>query len=205
MVAKFQGMLSSFDVSPYSRSQWSGYGALDTGARATAAYGTQFEQNLSGLVGSNAPAAPVTVSAATTTESFTVRESDANILDPNRPGGYTYIQNPANVDGPGARGGAVPWWMMNNPMNPMGMTGPMGVGGAIGSGVGGGSTGPMGPRGPTGPMSMGTNVGNAAPVGSTGVAAPVGGTGAAMAAAATAAIAAAAAAARTGGTGAAAP
>jgi hypothetical protein len=181
MVAKFQGMLSSFDVSPYSRTQWSGYGALDTGARATAAYGTQFEQNLSGLVGSNAPAAPVTVTAPTTTESFTVRESDANILDPNRPGGYTYIQNPANVDGPGAPGGAVPWWMMKNPMNGMpGMTGPMGLNGMPGMDHGSrcgcppcqavaaaGATGPMGPRGPTGPMSMGTNVGNAAPVGAT--------------------------------------
>jgi hypothetical protein len=168
MVAKFQGMLSSFDVSPYSRTQWSGYGALDTGARATAAYGTQFEQNLSGLVGSNAPAPPVTVSTPSTTESFTVRESDANILDPNRPGGYTYIQNPANVDGPGARGGAVPWWMMKDPMNGMpSMTGPMGMEGAPGASTGMGPTGPMGPmgpRGPTGPMSMGTNVGNAAPV-----------------------------------------
>ena len=197
MVAKFQGMLSSFDVSPYSRTQWSGYGALDTGPRATAEYGTQFQQNLSGLVEPNTPAAPVTVSAASTTESFTVRNSDANILDPNRPGGYTYIQNPANVDGPGGAGGAVPWWMMKNPMNPMGMTGPMGVGGAPSSGVTAGFTGPMGPRGPTGPMSMGTNVGNAAPVG------PAGGTGAAMATAAAAIAAAVAASARTGGTGAA--
>jgi hypothetical protein len=181
MVARFQGMLSSFNVSPYSRTQWSGYGALDTGARATAEYGTQFQQNLSGLVGPGTPAAPVTVSAATTTESFTVRESDANILDPNRPGGYTYIQNPANVDGPGAPGGAVPWWMMKNPMP--GMTGPMGMDGMDGTAHGArcgcppcqavaaagatGPMGPMGPIGPTGPMSMGTNVGNAAPVGLT--------------------------------------
>jgi len=182
MVAKFQGMLSSFDVSPYSRSQWSGYGALDTGARATAEYGTQFQQNLGGLVGSGAPPAPVKVSTPSTKESFGVRGSDANILDANRPGGYTYIHEPANVEGPGG-GKAVPWYMMKNPMAEMGMTGPMGMNGMYGAGHGmgcgcppcqaaaaAGPTGPMGPmgytggRGPTGPMSVGTNVGNAAPV-----------------------------------------
>jgi hypothetical protein len=189
MVNRFQGMLSSFSVSPYSRSQWSGYGALDTGARATMAYGTQFEQNLAGLAGSNATTAPVKVSTPSGKESFTVNSSDANILDANRPGGYTYIHDPANVGAPGG-GKAVPWWMMNNPMNPMGMTGPMGMNGMYGDhgmgcgcgtcqAAGGGPTGPMGPMGatgmmglmgytgamgPTGPMSMGTNVGNAAPV-----------------------------------------
>ena len=179
MVAKFQGMLSSFDVSPYSRNQWSGYGALHTGARATVDYGTQFQQNLSGLVGPETVAPPVKVSTPKTKESFVVNESDANILDPNRPGGYTYIQEPANVDGPGGAGGAggaVPWWMMKNPMNPMGGTGPMGMYGMYGAGHGmgcgcgpcqaaqAGPTGPMGPIGPTGPISVGTDVNNAAPV-----------------------------------------
>jgi hypothetical protein len=203
MVAKFQGMLSSFDVSPYSRNQWSGYGALHTGARATADYGTQFQQNLSGLVAPETVAPPVKVSTSAAKESFTVSESDANILDPNRPGGYTYIQNPANVDGPGARGGAVPWWMMQNPMNGMpgmpgtGMTGPMGMYGMYGAGhgmgcgcgpcqagAGMGPTGPIGPIGPTGvtgPASVGTNVGNSASV------TPPAGSAAATAAAAAAA------------------
>jgi hypothetical protein len=183
MVAKFQGMLSSFSVSPYSRSQWSGYGALDTGARATMSYGTQFEQNLAGLAGSNTTTAPVQVAAPSSKESFVVNASDANILDANRPGGYTYIHEPANVGAPGA-GVAVPWWMMKNPVNPMGMTGPMAANGMYGEhgmgcgcgtcqAAGAGPTGPMGPigpigptggRGPTGPMSMGTQVGGAAPV-----------------------------------------
>jgi hypothetical protein len=170
MVNRFQGMLSSFNVSPYSRNQWSGYGALHTGARATADYGTQFQQNLSGLVSSETVAPPVKVSTSTAKESFVVNESDANILDPNRPGGYTYIQNPANVDGPGGAGGAgraVPWWMMKNPMNPMGGTGPMGMYGMYGAGhgmgcgcgpcqmgAGLGPTGPIGPIGPTGMMGM---------------------------------------------------
>ena len=191
MVNRFQGMLSSFTVSPYSRNQWSGYGALHTGARATADYGTQFQQNLAGLVGPETVAPPVKVSTSTTKESFVVNESDANILDPNRPGGYTYIQEPANVGAPGP-GVAVPWWMMKNPLNPMGGTGPMGLNGMYGAGhgmgcgcgpcqmgAGMGPTGPMGPIGPTGmmglmglmgftgatgPMSVGTNVGNSAPV-----------------------------------------
>ena len=182
MVARFQGMLSSFDVSPYSRNQWSGYGALHTGARATADYGTQFQQNLAGLVGPDTVEPPVKVSTPKTKESFVVNESDANILDPNRPGGYTYIQEPANVGGPGG-GGAVPWYMMKNPMNPadtsgnpMGMYGMFGAGHGMGCGCGpcqaaqAGPTGPTGPiggtgpTGPDGPASVGTNVGNSAPV-----------------------------------------
>jgi len=181
MVNRFQGMLSSFTVSPYSRSQWSGYGALDTGARATMAYGTQFEQNLSGLVGPGT-SAPVKVTASNTKETFAVNASDANLLDANRPGGYTYIHEPANVGAAGP-GVAVPWWMMKTPMNGMpGMTGPMGMNsmyGDHGMGCGcstcqaAGAMGPTGPMGvmgatgytgPTGPASVGTNVGNAAPV-----------------------------------------
>ena len=201
MVNRFQGMLSSFTVSPYSRNQWSGYGALHTGARATADYGTQFQQNLAGLVGPETVAPPVKVSTSTTKESFVVNESDANILDPNRPGGYTYIQEPANVGAPGP-GVAVPWWMMKNPLNPMGGTGPMGLNGMYGAGhgmgcgcgpcqmaAGMGPTGPMGPIGPTGmmglmgftgatgPMSVGTNVGNSAPVVATTSTAPTTSTG----------------------------
>jgi hypothetical protein len=147
-VAKFQGMLSSFTVSPYSRSQWSGYGSLGSNTIATANYGTQFAQNLGGLV--TAPLQQSSVSVQATETFDNPVSSDANMLDANRPGGYTYIHAPANVAAPGG-GGAVPWWMNQVPMN--GMTGPMGWAGPGGYGAGlTGPAGPIGPAGPAGPM-----------------------------------------------------
>ena len=129
-VNRFQGMLASFTVSPYSRQQWSGYGAMGSNASAAASYGSQFTQNLGGLGDGTTP--------VRVTESFTeqlVSATDANILDGNRPQGYTYIQNPANVAGPSGTGatGATG-----------GSTGPTGLPGHNGA------TGPTGPTGPAG-------------------------------------------------------
>ena len=155
-VNRFQGMLSSFTVSPYSRQQWSGYGAMGSNASAAATYGSQFAQNLGGL-----SSGPLTV-----TESFTedmrVASSDANILDANRPAGYTYIRNPANVErssatvvtgGTGGAAGAAGATGGTGPTGPTGAAGAAGVAGAAGptgaSGVAGaaGAAGPAGPAG----------------------------------------------------------
>ena len=120
-VNKFQGMLSSFTVSPYSRQQWSGYGAMGSNASAAASYGSQFSQNLGGL-GSNR--SPVHV----TTESFTTKE-DLEMLE-RRQNGYSFINQPAYAPLSQAEQEAVP-----------GPTGPAGHDGA---------TGPTGPTGPAG-------------------------------------------------------
>ena len=179
-VNRFQSMLSSFTVSPYSRSQWSGYGALGANAIASANYGTQFAQNLSGLADGQLGKTQVTQK-----ETFVAHEGMIAGPDPNRPGGYTYIHEPANVAAP-TSGKAVPWYVNGPPMN--GGTGPMGWGGGswgdhgpncgcstCSSGVGPtgppgpvGAMGPMGYTGPMGPAAVGTTVPNAAPATSSG-------------------------------------
>ena len=129
-VNRFQGMLSSFTVSPYSRQQWSGYGAMGSNASAAASYGSQFTQNLGGLGDGTTP---VRVTESFTEEMY-VAATDANILNANRPQGYTYIHNPANVAGPSGTGSTETTAIV-------GPTGPAGHNGA---------TGPTGPTGPAG-------------------------------------------------------
>ena len=173
-VNKFQGMLSSFTVSPYSRQQWSGYGALGSNATAAANYGTQFTQNVGALGGTSV------TTKETFVENLGVSASDANMLDANRPGGYTYIHSPAYVGAPGMTGGGGAAWHMNNRpddddkpkrwaghgascdcvacaggIGPTGPAGPMGLMGPVG---------PIGPTGPKAPSAAGSSVANAAPV-----------------------------------------
>jgi len=167
-VNKFQGMLKSFTIAPYSRQQWSGYGAMGSNASAAATYGSQFTQNLGGL------GSPVTV-----TESFGMKEkmevgaSDANILDANRPGGYTYIHSPGTVGAPGATGATGGTGDHEHhehadgtgPTGPTGPTGHVGEKGAAGAAGVVGAAGPSGPQGPagafdpsktTGPLKIGS-------------------------------------------------
>jgi hypothetical protein len=160
-VNKIQGMMSSLTLSPYSRQQWSGYGELSSSGK----YGSQFTKSIGNMT-----------SNLSTRENMVVARTDANMLDPNRPGGYTYIESPANVGPPG--GGAVPWWQgaqMNGPWN-----------GPGGGGAGWNGPGPWsypvpwgGPHdtsgihmGPTGPVGMaGTQgiQGYTGPIGPTGM------------------------------------
>jgi hypothetical protein len=144
-VNRFQGMLSSFTVSPYSRQQWSGYGALGSNASAAASYGSQFTQNLGGLGNGTSP--------VRVTESFTeemVAATDANSLDPNRPQGYTYIHNPANVAGPSGTGSTETTGATGGSTGPTGPTGHVGATGAAGPTGHVGATGAAGPTGPAG-------------------------------------------------------
>jgi len=127
-VNRFQGMLSSFTVSPYSRQQWSGYGAMGSNASAAASYGSQFAQNLGGL------GSPVTV-----TESFMTKE-DLEMLE-RRQSGYSFIDQPAYA--PLSQAEQVEHTVA-------GPTGPAGAAGATGPAGHDGATGPTGPTGPTG-------------------------------------------------------
>jgi len=170
-VNKFQGMLSSFTVSPYSRQQWSGYGSMGSNASAAATYGSQFTQNLGGL------GSPVTV-----TESFGMKEkmevgaSDANILDANRPGGYTYIHSPGTVGAPGATGATGGTGDHEHhehadgtgPTGPTGPTGHVGEKGAAGAAGVVGAAGPSGPKGDAGPAGPKGDVGPGGPQGPAG-------------------------------------
>jgi hypothetical protein len=162
-VNRFQGMLSSFTVSPYSRQQWSGYGAMGSNASAAATYGSQFAQNLGGL-----SSGPLTV-----TESFTedmrVASSDANILDAHRPAGYTYIRNPANVGGASGTGGTGSTAGAAGAAGATGPTGPTGAGGAAGAAGAAGGTGPTGTSGAAGTAGTAGAAGATGPTGPTGV------------------------------------
>jgi hypothetical protein len=162
-VNRFQGMLSSFTVSPYSRQQWSGYGAMGSNASAAASYGSQFAQNLGGL-----SSGPLTV-----TESFTedmrVASSDANILDANRPAGYTYIRNPATVGRASGTGGTGATGSAAGAAGATGPTGPTGAGGAAGAAGAAGGTGPTGTSGAAGAAGTPGAAGATGPTGPTGV------------------------------------
>jgi len=103
---------------------------MGSNASAAASYGSQFAQNLGGLGNGTTP---VRVTESFTEEMY-VAATDANILDANRPQGYTYIQNPANVAAPSGTGSTETTAIV-------GPTGPAGHNGA---------TGPTGPTGPTG-------------------------------------------------------
>jgi len=129
-VNRFQGMLSSFTVSPYSRQQWSGYGAMGSNASAAATYGSQFAQNLGGL-----SSGPLNV-----TESFTTTKEDMETLE-SRQSGYTFVHQPAYAPLSQTE------QHEHTGTGPVGPTGPAGVAGATGPAGVAGATGPTGPTG----------------------------------------------------------
>ena len=136
-VNNFKGMLSTLTISPYSRQQWSGYGALGSNAYAAANYGNQFTQNLGGLGGGSRRASV----AGGTTENFTMEKmtvapTDANFLN-NRPSGYVAIEQGGIVNIQGGTGGYRGHG--SDPRDEEAVIGP---------------TGPKGDRGEPGPTGM---------------------------------------------------
>jgi len=124
-VEKFRQMLKSLNMTPFSRTEWSGYDS--TVAGKTANYGTQFTQEM-GKLGD--------ASAGTVTESFT--NADGSVVEaPNVTSAYT----------------AAPYGLRGD-LGPMGATGPAGPAGPPSSIPGpGGPPGQQGPAGPAGAPS----------------------------------------------------
>lgn len=127
MVNKFREEIRKFNLSPYSRNEWSGY---DSNPVVQAGkYGSQFTQNLGRLVEGFENADPNYVEAAQTG------------------GGYASIEAPYGLIGPkGDKGEIGP----AGPTGPQGLGGPQGLPGTPGTPGGPGPTGPTGSPGPTG-------------------------------------------------------
>jgi hypothetical protein len=182
-VARFRAMIASFNLTPYSRNEWSGYDS--TVAGKTANYGTQFAEGASSLIGRN------------TKENF--EEGDKTVVEAPKvtsaysaaPYGLKGDQGPPGPPGPigpdgkastipGPPGPAGP----AGPLGPPGTPGPAGAIGGVGprgmqgiQGIKGdkGDKGEKGDRGLQGvPGTAGSTVGVVGPKGDKGDAGPAG-------------------------------
>jgi hypothetical protein len=139
-VAKFRAMIASFNLTPYSRNEWSGYDS--TVAGKTANYGTQFAEGAGSLIGGK------------TKEKF--EQGDQTVVEAPKasaaysaaPYGLKGDQGPPGPPGPDGKPSTIP-----GPVGPAGPAGPLGPpgtpgpAGAIG-GVGGvGAAGAQGIQG----------------------------------------------------------
>lgn len=192
MVNKFKDMLNTLELSPFSRSEWSGYdstpagqaaaAARTTGAAASSAmasltkekfttqsvpaYGSQFQQDLGRLVEEFEPADPTTIEAANTVAAY----------NPNAPYGLR--------GNPGERGPVGPVGPASTVPGPKGDQGPQGPKGDKGdpgpqgqaSNVAGpkGDKGDKGDPGPVGPAGSAAAKGDKGDKGATGDRGPAG-------------------------------
>ena len=126
-VAKFRAMIASFNLTPYSRNEWSGYDS--TVAGKTAKYGTQFSEGANSLMGGSGK------------ENF--EQGDQSVAEAPATSA-AYSAAPYGLKGdPGATGPA-------GPAGPIGPPGTPGLAGTIG-GVGAtGAQGIQGIKGDTG-------------------------------------------------------
>lgn len=128
-VAKFRSMIGTFNMTPFSRNEWSGYDS--TLAGKTANYGAQFTQSAKGLVDTKEhfeQGDKTVVEAETTNSSYSAA-----------PYGLKGAQGPPGPPGPKGDASNVP-----GPAGPAGPLGPPGSPGPAGP-IGG--VGPMGARG----------------------------------------------------------
>ena len=185
-VAKFRSMIASFNLTPYSRNEWSGYDS--TVAGKTANYGTQFAEGAGSLIGGK------------TKEKF--EQGDQTVVEAPKPSaaysaapyGLKGDQGPVGPPGPEGKPSTVPGPVgpagPAGPLGPPGTPGPAGAIGGVGA-VGGvgpagmqgiqgikGDKGDPGARGPRGlqgvPGSAGSAIGVIGPKGDKGDAGPKG-------------------------------
>lgn len=124
-VAKFRSMLASFNLTPYSRNEWSGYDS--TVAGKTANYGTQFAEGAGSLIGGK------------TKEKF--EQGDQTVVEAPKasaaysaaPYGLKGDQGPVGPPGPEGKPSTIPG--PAGPAGPLGLPGTPGPAGVIG-GVG---------------------------------------------------------------------
>jgi hypothetical protein len=144
LVTKFKDAMKTFNMAPYSRTEWSGYDNTMTGQASN--YGSQFKQNVGALATENfTDASPDVIEAAnTSTSAYTAA-----------PYGLRGDVGPA-----GPRGATGPASTVPGPAGPPGSIGPLGPPGPKGAD----STIP-GPAGPVGPPG---SIGNSGPPGPAG-------------------------------------
>jgi hypothetical protein len=131
LVNRFRDAMKTFNMAPYSRTEWSGYDSTVAGKASN--YGAQFQQNLGGLAGKEhmTDAASDMIEAANTSSSAYTAA----------PYGLRGAPGPAGPTGPKGADSTVP-----------GPTGPLGNPGAAGAAGAAGSQGPKGDPGAAGPQ-----------------------------------------------------
>ena len=133
-VAKFRSMIASFNLTPYSRNEWSGYDS--TVAGKTANYGTQFAEGAGSLIGGK------------TKEKF--EQGDQSVVEAPKassaysaaPYGLKGDQGPPGPPGPIGKASTIP-----GPAGPAGPAGPLGPPGTPGPAGAIGGVGGVGPAG----------------------------------------------------------
>jgi hypothetical protein len=181
MVAKFKAALKTFTLSPYSRYEWSGY---DNAAVVSASnYGSQFKQNLGGLVTihtehmenmSSYPSPADQVNLSTTTSTLGALRQ-AGLVGNTGPTGDIGPSGPQGVQGITGAASTVPGPTgSTGAMGPTGSTGPTGSAGAAGIAGRDGAQGAAGAPGSTGPTGAAGKDGAAAAAGKDGATGPKG-------------------------------
>jgi hypothetical protein len=176
-VAKFRAMIASFNLTPYSRSEWSGYDSTIAGK--TAKYGTQFSEGANSMMGGNTKEtfeqadqsvveAPET-SSAYTAAPYGLRGDQGPPGPPGSTGAASTVPGPAGPAGPlGPPGSA-------GPAGPIGGVGPAGAQGIQGIKGDQGLKGDKGDRGLQGlPGTAGSSIGVVGPKGDKGDMGPAG-------------------------------
>lgn len=138
-VAKFRSMLASFNMTPFSRNEWSGYDSTLAGKAAN--YGSQFTQSAKGLVDvkENFETGDPTVSeAAVTTSAYSAA-----------PYGLRGDQGPVGPVGPKGEPSKIP-----GPVGPAGPAGPLGPAGSPGPAGTIGGVGAIGAKGDQGAQGI---------------------------------------------------
>jgi hypothetical protein len=138
-VAKFRSMLASFNMTPFSRNEWSGYDSTLAGKASN--YGSQFTQSAKGLVDvkENFETGDPTVSeAAVTTSAYSAA-----------PYGLRGDQGPVGPVGPKGEASKIP-----GPVGPAGPAGPLGPAGSPGPAGTIGGVGAIGAKGDQGAQGI---------------------------------------------------
>jgi hypothetical protein len=147
-VAKFKAMLNTMNMTPYSRTEWSGYDSTVAGQAAK--YGTQFQQAgvTEHFVGADTTVAEApTTSGAASAAPYGLKGEKGDKGDKGPIGAASTVPGPPGSIGPSGPTG--PAGAASTVPGPPGSIGPAGAAGTAGA------AGPAGPVGPAGPAGAG--------------------------------------------------
>ena len=140
MVNRFKDAMKTFNLAPYSRTEWSGYDSTIAGRASN--YGAQFQQNLGAL------ASPTTERMTNASPDMIEAANTSSSAYTAAPYGLRGAPGPAGPTGPKGADSIVP-----GPTGPLGRTGPPGAQGAQGApGTPGAASTVPGPAGSQGPQ-----------------------------------------------------
>jgi hypothetical protein len=147
-VNKFKAALKTFNMAPYSRSEWSGYDSTTAGQAAQ--YGAQFQQNLGKLTENFSTGDPTYMESARPTSSANTAGPFGLRGGPGETGETGPAGTPGATGATGATGAAGAVSTVPGPAGPQGIQGLMGLMGAQGSKGDKGDRGDRGLKGDTG-------------------------------------------------------